>query len=534
VAAINFVTLEGVTKSAHPRVRLQRRIRGSRLAVDGFLGLDSGLMPNESEPDKKLKIRPRGLDEKEKDPEVSGDSSEAPADASDSKKLKWDTRLRQSGVKFPAKMVSKPLKRSKRSGEDKDLTLPSDEGEPEPDKPAVGDATEQKAESFKQAEPAPGLLEHGAGRPAAAPSAGGNSALPGSPERGASSGDRPDSKPVEPAVEAPPKALAPEGWESSPVVPASDGVAPLPGKPPVNSFRDMLPVIRRRAIKRIRLIYAVAAGLVVVVFFSILFWNLGVGAGIQSSLDEETKERATVSKEFLAELDQALAEMRAGDPDKAVKKLRELEGSKADVASLTYLLAVAALQNGDIPLAEAKTAESIRKHERISDSLALQAVLETQKGADASIKKFGDPQMRSELLLRRAMLADAANPFPMVELATLLRYKKRADEALVLLRGARSRLNPVDSHSVVDVTIELATLQETPDANLPQIADPGKDLVSSFSAAYIAMRNGNFDQAAESVKMARKMASADLFDYLINDPAIRRYANEPKLREFFQ
>ncbi|MCX6971649.1 MAG: tetratricopeptide repeat protein [Verrucomicrobia bacterium] len=339
---------------------------------------------------------------------------------------------------------------------------------------------------------------------------------------------------MEPAVAKPPKAPAPEGWEASPVAPSSDGVAPLPGKPPAYNFRELLPVIRRRAFKRIRLIYAVAAGLVAVIFFSILFWNLGVGAGISQSLEEETKERATVSKEFLADLDRAMADLRAGDSDKAVKKLQELEGSKADVASLTYLLAVAAVQNGDIPLAEAKTAESIAKHERISDSLALQAVLETQKGSDASIKKFGDTRMRSELLLRQAMLADAANPFPMVELATLLRYQKRTDEALALLRAARSRLNPVDSHSVVDVTIELATLQEIPDADLPQIADPGKDLISSFSAAYIAMRKGDFDRAAESVKVARKIASADLFDYLINDPAIRRYASEPKLREFFQ
>jgi hypothetical protein len=122
----------------------------------------------------------------------------------------------------------------------------------------------------------------------------------------------------------------------------------------------------------------------------------------------------------------------------------------------------------------------------------------------------------------------------MVELATLLRYQKRTDEALALLRGARSRLNPVDSHSVVDVTIALAALQDTPDDQLPQIADPGHDLVSALSAAYIAMRKGDFVRAAGYATAARKLAAPDLFDYLINDPAIRRYANEPKLKEFFQ
>ena len=217
-----------------------------------------------------------------------------------------------------------------------------------------------------------------------------------------------------------------------------------------------------------------------------------------------------------------------------MKELQKLEEDKTGVASLSYLLATAALQSGDLALAEEKTKESILKRERISDSIALQAVIETQKGSDRSIQKFGDPRIRTELLLRQAILADAANPFPLIELATLLRYQKRNDEARDLLRAARSRLNPVDSHSVVDVTLELSTLQDSPDANLPQIADPAKDLAAAFSAAYVALRNGNLDEAVRILKIARNMASPDLFDYLINDPAIRRYVGEPKLREFFQ
>jgi hypothetical protein len=436
-------------------------------------------MPNERESEKKLKIRPRGLDEKAKDPERPEESPEAQEEKPDAKKLKWDNRLRQSGAKFPARMVSKALKSSPSSGDG--------DGEPSPGE----EETEPAAESGQ------------------------------------------DQKGVEPGV-PPAQAFKPEGWESSFSPPAATGAEAGSPDAKTPGFRGMGHVIRRRAVKRIRLIFALAAAVVASVICSIAFWNLGFGAGVVSLIEEETKERVTVSKEFLADLDQALADLRAGETDKAVKKLRELEGAKTGVASLTYLLAIAAVQNGDIPLAEAKTAESISKRERISDSLALQAVLETQKRSDPSRQKFGDTRPRTEALLRQAMLADEANPFPMVELATLLRYQKRTDEALALLRGARSRLNPVDSHSVVDVTIELATLQETPDDQLPQIAEPGKDLVSAFSAAYAAMRKGDFDRAADIAKTARKMAAADLFDYLINDPAIRRYAGEPKLREFFQ
>ena len=428
-------------------------------------------MPNESEPEKMPKFRPRGLFEKAKDSAKLKDPSEAQEEVPEDK-LKLDKRQRQSGVKFQSRVVSKPLENS---------------------------AGEAKAMA-----PAP-----------LAP-----------PRR--------DPESVAPSEQAPPKALRPEGWESSfvpPPEPERESVGTEEKKP---KSRGLAPIIRRRARKRIRFVYALAAGLAAVILFSVASWNLGFRAGVQNSLDEETKEKATVSKEFLEELDQALADLRSGNTDKAMKKLQELEGSKTDVASLTYLLAMAAVQNGDIKLAGAKTAESIDKRERISDSLALQAVMETQKAADPSIQKFGDPRVRSESLLRQAMLADAANPFPMVELATLLRYQKRNEEALALLRGARSRLNPVDSHTVIDVTIGLTTLQDTPDSGLPQIADSGKDLVSAFSAAYIAMRKGDFDQAASLVKTARKMAAPDLFDYLINDPAIRRYVAEPKLQEFFQ
>lgn len=428
------------------------------------------LMQKESDPEKKPKIRPRGVFGTSKNPVKLKEPSETQEEAMEADTLKLENPPRSSGIKFQPRAVSKPL-----------------------DNPA-GDA--------KATAPA---APHG-----------------------------PGSESVDEVAQQPSKTLRPEGWESSFIpAPAADRetVGAEENKP---KSHGMDPITRKRATKRIRLIYALAGGVVAAVVCSIVSWNMGFGAGVQNSLDEETKERATVPKESLGELDQALADLRAGKTENAVKKLQELEGAKTDIASLTYLLAVAAVQNGDIKLAETKTAESIEKRERISDSLALQAVLETQKAADPSIKKFGDTRVRSETLLRQAMLADAANPFPMVELATLLRYQKRNEEALALLRGARSRLNPVDSHTVIDVTIALASLQDTPDSELPQIAEPGKDLVSAFSSAYTAMRKGNFDQAADIVKIARKMAAPDLFEYLINDPAIRRYAAEPKLREFFQ
>ena len=440
-------------------------------------------MASEDVPDKKLKIRPRGLDsEKEKIPEKTEEkTTEEEADGKaedekpDSKKHKWDNRLRQSGKKFTSKYVSKPLEGTSVAGE------------------GSGDPVTSKSDEAPPADRQPAPLP------------------------------------------APPETSEPGSLTPSPDAPAAEEKnLKRSEKKPDFQLATLIPLARRLLRKRIAVSSALAAILAGAIFFSVVAWKLGISAGQSRVFREQTKEAASVSREFLAEIDAALADLRAGNAEKASKKLSELEASKSQVASLTYLLALAAMQNGDIELAEKKAGESIAKRERISDSLALQAVIQTQKGQDPSLKKFGDTRLRTELLLRQAMLADAANPFPMVELATLLRYQKRNDEALALLRAARSRLNPVDSHTVIEVTMALITLADTPDSGLPEIDASERDLSSALSSAYVAMRRGDFDKAVAILRTARRQTSPDLFDYLINDPTIRRFASEPKLREFFQ
>lgn len=256
--------------------------------------------------------------------------------------------------------------------------------------------------------------------------------------------------------------------------------------------------------------------------------------GNREAVARVTRERVNVRPEFDGVLDRALAKLREGDSTAAVKLLGELESANPDVGSVSYLHALALMQNGDTELAEKKADESIAKGERISDSLALKAVMATQRASDGNIKLMGDPKVRSEQFLRQAMIADTANPFPMIELATLMRYRGNSDEALALLKGARSRLNPVDSHTVVDVSLMLMKLQQLPDADLPRDLTATGDLASGFGAAYVAMRTGDFAKAAAILTTCRERTTPDLFDYLVNDPAFRRYVSEPALAKFYQ
>jgi thioredoxin-like negative regulator of GroEL len=245
-----------------------------------------------------------------------------------------------------------------------------------------------------------------------------------------------------------------------------------------------------------------------------------------------SKQGIPLPPDFQARLDSSLLELRQGDARKALENLLALEKQSPEVSSLTYLVALAAMQAGDPSTASAKADQSMAKRERVSDSLALKAVLETQKSRGGA--KLGDPSVRAEGYLRQAMVADAANPSPYVELATLLRYRKRDEEAMRLLQSARSRLTPVDSHMVIDATIALLNLQNLPDADLPADTHPNKDPASRFSAAYIAMRKGDFALASTQLRAGREQLPADLFFYLVNDPAMRKFSLQPEVAEFFK
>jgi len=303
---------------------------------------------------------------------------------------------------------------------------------------------------------------------------------------------------------------------------------PLPAKPVFQMRQWIKKSLRKRVpVWQFLLVFAPVAVVIAWIFFS-------AGAALQHNhmVGEIAKQGVNIPGDFQARLDKALMELRTGDARKALDQLALLEQETPAVSSLSYLVALAAMQAGDPETASGNADQSIAKRERVSDSLALKAVLETQK-PKGSATTFGDPRLRAESYLRQAMIADAANPSPYVELATLLRYRNQNEEAMQLLQGARSRLNPVDSHSVVDVSIALLKMQNLPDNELPENINPDNDVASLFSASYLAMRKGDFARAASHLKTCRQRLPTDLYYYLVNDPALRKFARQPELAEFF-
>jgi tetratricopeptide (TPR) repeat protein len=244
-----------------------------------------------------------------------------------------------------------------------------------------------------------------------------------------------------------------------------------------------------------------------------------------SSVEGDEGVLAKPSPQLVKELNEALALIESGESSDALQKIQALSAKHPDVASLDYLAAISAMQAGDFKTAQERASLSITKKQKVSDSLVLLSMTESIAG-EGGKSSLRDPKIVRESLLREAVNADVASPFPMIELASFLRGQKRDDEALELLSAANARLHPIDTHVVVQTSIQLMKLQQMPDEELPAACSEGS-ITEIFSSVYISLRKKDFKQAAIALEKGRHQASRDLFAYLINDPVFKPFQAEP-------
>ncbi len=281
-----------------------------------------------------------------------------------------------------------------------------------------------------------------------------------------------------------------------------------------------------------------AASLVLTALLAHYFFGAGIREGWRAAeiarVESQREGENEIRPETAAELDAALERMQSGDLKGALEQLGKLEMIRPPISSLAYYQALAAVRMGDLDLAARKAEQSIEKRERVSDSLALQAVIETLRVTNATQRPLRDPSIRAEELLREAAAADTANPAPLIGLARLARARGKNEEALQLLRGARNRLHPVENSTTVEVTIELTRLQGLTDDQLPADSLTAEGVVEIFGGAYAAMRRGDHARAAQLLESSRRKLSPEIFRYLLHDPAIRRFSDEPALARYFK
>lgn len=351
---------------------------------------------------------------------------------------------------------------------------------------------------------------------------------------------KPSGKPFRPHVparepkEAPAAVESPLGEEAGEEINVPEAESEPQAQPTRSPERHRKPSALSHLF-RLKLPFVPVAIVFLIALIGIGLWAHGNGVLEGRRLAEQEAQKAfpEISAETMARLDKAALGLRSGEASEALTVLSELESSTT-IPSLSYLVALAALQSGDVDLVEEKAKLSIKKREKISDSLALLAVVESQRGSDKTRVKMGNSVRRAEDFLHQAIAADPANPYPRFELATLLRYDKRREEAAKELKGARSLLNPIDSHSIMDITTRVMAVEQLPLDKVVKMTEVSDNPQKLIPGAYAAMRVGDFEQAAQLLRIARDVMPLESFDYLINDPAFRRFAREPRLAEFYQ
>ena len=228
-------------------------------------------------------------------------------------------------------------------------------------------------------------------------------------------------------------------------------------------------------------------------------------------------------EDLLPALDAALKMLREGDNLDALDSLNRMLTSHPNVPSLHYATAIAALQSG-YPREAGRLADaSIKAGFRVSDSWALKSAIVAAQTKGASSEQ--------EAFLKKAIASDPMNPAPFIELASLLRYQSRSGPAAGLLESAAYRLNPADARTVVETTRAILAVDANENLLPPSqpLGIPAKDL----PGAYSEMKRGNFENAAAILRSCRDQTPADIFGYLVNDPALRKFTSRPELREFY-
>jgi thioredoxin-like negative regulator of GroEL len=319
---------------------------------------------------------------------------------------------------------------------------------------------------------------------------------------------------------------------SVPLEAPSEETAPLETLPPSEDFKPV-PHAQGHLTPKISTVFVASIVVVVLICFVLVGWlayHQGFIASQNRIAELRTELPIPIPPEFQASIESALQAYSKGNAADAVEILSGVYQKNQTIPSTCYLMALTAIQSGNLPLAGEKVDESILKGERLTDSLALKAAIEMEKSNKGGM---GDPKVRAESLLRSAMAADISNPRPYIELASLLRFQGRNDEARQLFEAASVRLNPVEGQTLVDTSLSLLNLQQTPDNKLPENWDSDKDQRSLVSAAYVAMRKNDIPTVKTLLAKARERLSPALYNYLMNDPAIRVFFKNPQMTGLF-
>lgn len=330
-----------------------------------------------------------------------------------------------------------------------------------------------------------------------------------------------------------PVGSVPAGDDSKAAPSGGAGSVPISKEPDAEAHRGSRSRRQKGLRRPVPMGVALVLAIVITVVSGFFFYSAGTRAGFQEAESAAVKEWVDLQGDFLVRLDAALEALQNGKSAEALEKFEALEKEQPDVATMSLLIANAALVSDDPDTAQARIAESIRRRESVSDALTLQAIVEAKLASDADYKKMGSPKVRIEQLLRQAIAADASNPRPHFELATLKRFEGKFAEAEALLVSAQHRINAADSRVVTDTALALTRMQASADTEIRVPENPAPAADALFGAAYAAMRVGDTARAAQFLDTAKGLFPENVFRQIMKDPAFIPYSGKPAYAAYF-
>jgi tetratricopeptide (TPR) repeat protein len=230
------------------------------------------------------------------------------------------------------------------------------------------------------------------------------------------------------------------------------------------------------------------------------------------------REVMALPPEVLDALDDAMARLRSGKPGEGLGMLEVLLEEHPEVSSLRYAMALAAIDAGDLSSATSMAGESVKRGEKVSDALALLAVLDREKER-AGIPSIAPPEERARSHLEQAIAADPLNPRPRIEIADALRRRGQIAQAAGHLRAALNLMEPVDGRLVAEATLAILEIEQDGDiADRPRIA-------TLLARATEAANSGNDSLATSLLAELESLLAPETFAYLVGDPSLRKHAH---------
>ena len=266
---------------------------------------------------------------------------------------------------------------------------------------------------------------------------------------------------------------------------------------------------------------------------ALLAFSIGLRDGMARAEAAALKENVNPPPEVRKAIEQGMSDLLEGRSKEALAQFQAIKATQPALSSLSILAARAALQAGELNLAQQMVDEALGTRESVSEALTMQALIEARLATSESFKSMGNPRIRIEQLLQRAIAADVTDPRPLIELAVLRRFERKFDEAEELLQAARARQSVSTDRLALDVSLELLALQKLDDDAVRMRGEESfNGLGAPLLRAYRALRLGDSATAESSLAEASATLPTPTFKQCLRDPAFVPFGKSPLLQPF--